>query len=264
MKHLFNLIGALALGAGAMYYLDPQQGRRRRALVGDKVDHFSHDARDYLDSRRKHASDRVRGMLARVRGRFLGGEAPSDQQLYGHVRSRLGRAVCYPHAVDIDVQQGRVLLKGDILEDDFNTLMAEIWSIRGVKSIDSQLALHAEAGNVPSLQGRPRRTRRARNRYFARNGMTLLAIAGGLAAIMRALRAEGPATGLLTVATALLAVGMGDGAQRIVRRRRGRISNQRAQPAEAGHEAEHGAERQMPIRADEATPALLNPSAAFH
>lgn len=256
MKHFFNLLTALALGAGAMYYLDPQQGRRRRALVGDKVDSISHDTRDYLEGRRKRMGDRVQGMFARVRSRFSKA-VPSDQQLYGHVRSCLGRAVSYPHAVETDVRQGRVLLKGDILEDEFNSLMAEIWAIRGVKAIDSQLALHAEPGEVPALQGRPRRTRRAKMRQFGRNAATTLAIAGGIGAALKAMRAEGSATGMATLAIALLAYGMGDGAQRAMRRRQGRSQQaQRARPA-AG--AEH-----LPERAGEETPALLSPTAAFH
>lgn len=256
MNHFFRLVTALALGAGAMYYLDPQQGRRRRALVGDKVDSLSHDARDYLDSQRKHASDRVRGMAARVRSRFSSAQ-PSDQQLYGNVRSRLGRTVSYPHAVDTDVQEGRVLLKGDILERELNTLMAEIWSIRGVKSIDCQLSLHAEPGNAPGLQGRPRHTRRAKMRYLARNGATLLAIIGGAGAILRALRSEGSATGMISLAAVAMALGMGDGAQRLARRRRGRISNPRVQ-------ATRGAEVPMVPERPEETPALLTPPTAFH
>lgn len=257
MNHFFRLVTALALGAGAMYYLDPQQGRRRRALVGDKVGSMSHDARDYVDSRRKHASDRVRGMAARVRSRFSSAQ-PSDQQLYGNLRSRLGRTVSYPHAIDTDVHDGRVLLKGDILEGELNTLMAKIWSIRGVKAIDCQLTPHAEPGVVPGMQGRPHRTRRAKMRYLARNGATLLAIIGGAGAILRALRAEGAATGMLSLATIAMALGMGDGAQRLARRRRGRISSpQRAQPEAAGAPIMHE-------RPGEETPALLNPSAAFH
>lgn len=257
MKQLFTLVGALALGAGAMYYLDPQQGRRRRALVGDKVNSVSHDARDYLESRRKHAADRVQGMVSRVRSRFSA-EMPGDQQLDGQIRSRLGRAVSYPHAIETQVREGGVLLRGDILEGEVNALMAEIWSIRGVRSIDCQLNIHAEPGQVPSLQGRAHRTRRARARYFARNVATLLAVAGGLGAILKALRTEGSATGLFSLATTLLALGMGDGAQRLVRRRRSSVHNQRARPA-ADIRVEPPRER-----VDEGVPALLNPGAAFH
>lgn len=253
MKQFFSLVGALALGVTAMYYFDPQQGRRRRALVEDKVSHMSHDTRDYLEGRRKRAADRVRGLVAQVRAR-LSSEPFSDQQLLGHVRSRLGRAVSYPHAVETQVQQGRVLLKGDILEEEFNPLMAEVWSIRGVRAIDSQLALHAEPGEVSSLQGRPRRTSRARVRYFARNVATVLAIAGGLGAVFKARHAEGSAAGMLSLAVALLGYGMGDGAQRLSRRRRGRIlaPRVRERPETA---VEHGSER-----AAEGTPALLNPA----
>lgn len=260
MKQLFTVLGALALGAGAMYYLDPEQGRRRRALVGDKVDSVTHDTRDYVQSRRKQTADRVRGLFARMRSR-LRSEPPTDQQLYGQIRARLGRAVSYPHAIETDVQQGRVILRGDVLEGEYNLLMAEIWSMPGVKAIDSQLSQHAESGTVPSLQGRPRRTGRARLRHFARNAAATLALTGGIGAGIKALRrqAGGTSIGMLSLAIALLAYGVGDGA-RLVRQRR----QWRGKPSRAARPAEAGAEQAPPERAAEATPALLSSTAAWH
>ncbi|MBS1189743.1 MAG: hypothetical protein H6R10_1535 [Rhodocyclaceae bacterium] len=257
MKHFLNILGALALGAGAMYYFDPEQGRRRRALAGDRVDSLSHDARDYLDGRRKHAADRVRGLFARVRGR-LSALPPGDQQLHGHVRSRLGRVVSHPHAIETEVQEGRVLLKGHILESEYNDLMVELWSLRGVKAIDSQLALHAEPGDVPGLQGQPHR-HNARTRHLAQDAAAALAVAGGLGLAAKALRAEGSAFGLLSLAGVLLAYGMGDGARRLSYRRRlhqGRAPEHEAMP-EA--EAQPGAENM-----EEAIPAILTPPPAWH
>ncbi|HWP18343.1 MAG TPA: BON domain-containing protein, partial [Burkholderiaceae bacterium] len=36
MRDLLSTVVGLAAGAAAMYYLDPEMGRRRRALVKDK------------------------------------------------------------------------------------------------------------------------------------------------------------------------------------------------------------------------------------
>lgn len=250
MRHFFSLVGALALGAGAMYYLDPEQGRRRRALVGDKVDSLAHDARGYLDGRRKRATDRVRGLFYRVRGRLSSG-TPDDQQLHGHVRARLGRAVSYPHAVETRVEQGRVVLKGDILERELDSLLTEIHAIRGVKAVDSQLSLHAEPGSVPRFQGRPHHVETAEAAHLVRDRLAVLAIAGGLGAALKALRTHGPAASMLLVTSAFLAYAMGGGA-----RRRNRVQFQAHHPGRGGTAVQH----HMPERASEGTPALLKPA----
>lgn len=222
MKQLFNVLGALVLGAGAMYYLDPEQGRRRRALVADRVDSLSHDARDYLEGQRKRTADRVRGLMARARSRMRS-EPPSDEQLHGQIRSRLGRAVSYPHAIETEVRQGRVILRGAILANEYNAAMVDLWAIRGVTGIDSQLTLHTDPSGVPGMQGKPHRTRGRRLRNFARLAATVLAVVGGIGAGFGARRTQGMArAGALSLAMTLLAYGFGDSTRRIVRRRRAR------------------------------------------
>lgn len=259
MKQISTLLGALILGAGAMYYLDPEQGRRRRALVADRVDSVSHEARDYFDSRRRRTADRVRGLLATLRGRMTAAP-PSDEQLNGHIRSRLGRVVSYPHAIETEVKQGRVQLRGAILAGEFNVMMAEIWSLRGVTAIDSQLSLHAEPGSAPALQGRPRRAGRVRMRNLRRSATTALAITGAIGAGIGALGAEGAArTGMLSLAVGLLAWGL-SGARRLTPARYAQPGQPPTEKAEG--KAERTAETPGGIAAPEAAPGPA--SSAWH
>jgi hypothetical protein len=66
-----NLIGGLAiglcLGAGLMYYLDPKQGRRRRALVRDRAVYLAHETEDLATAKARHMGDRARGIVAQTR-----------------------------------------------------------------------------------------------------------------------------------------------------------------------------------------------------
>lgn len=263
MKPLLTVLGALALGAGAMYYFDPDQGRRRRALVADKAGSAAHDTRDYFDRQRKRGADRLQGLASRIRSR-LASPPPTDAQLSGQVRARLGRAVSYPRAIETEVQQGRVILRGDVLADEFNLLMAEIWSLPGVAAVDSQLALHAEPANVPVFAGKPRRITRARMRSLARGSASTLALAGSAGSLVRALRVEGlaPRAGLLSLAAALLAYGMGGSLRRLMAQpghgERIAPAGQRMGPTET-----RGAEVPVQYPAEptpEGAPAVLNPN----
>ncbi|TFW05385.1 YtxH domain-containing protein [Oxalobacteraceae bacterium OM1] len=60
------MFGGFALGALAMYMLDPDRGTRRRALVRDKLTSAASSARDTLDSQSKQLADRARGLSAEV------------------------------------------------------------------------------------------------------------------------------------------------------------------------------------------------------
>jgi len=55
---------AFGLGAIAMYYLDPEQGRRRRALVRDQLVHLRVRARKEAVGHAKDLHNRVQGVVA--------------------------------------------------------------------------------------------------------------------------------------------------------------------------------------------------------
>ena len=59
-------IGALALGAGVMFLLDPAQGRRRRAMIRDKAVHTAKETSRYVEGKAQHLGNKARGAVANV------------------------------------------------------------------------------------------------------------------------------------------------------------------------------------------------------
>ena len=55
---------AFGLGAVAMYYLDPEQGRRRRALVRDQLVHLRVRASKEAVGHAKDLRNRAQGVVA--------------------------------------------------------------------------------------------------------------------------------------------------------------------------------------------------------
>src|SRR6185436_5550374 len=91
-----------ALGALAMYFLDPQQGRRRRALARDRVTHAAKAAGEAGSVAARDAVHRAQGLVAETRRRFSD-DPVSDEVLAERVRAALGRAVSHSHAIDVFV-----------------------------------------------------------------------------------------------------------------------------------------------------------------
>ena len=66
MNALMKTLALVAAGAAAMYYLDPETGRRRRALVRDKGAAAGRDLKDSARATGRHASNKMRGAVAKV------------------------------------------------------------------------------------------------------------------------------------------------------------------------------------------------------
>jgi hypothetical protein len=64
MNRAIALLTGAGLGAGMSYFLDPRLGRRRRALIRDKMVRFSHDLQEVGDAVRRDAGNRMRGLAA--------------------------------------------------------------------------------------------------------------------------------------------------------------------------------------------------------
>jgi hypothetical protein len=151
-----KILGALGAGAALMYFFDPDRGRRRRALVRDQLVHAAHKTSDAVDATSRDLTNRARGVVADLRGRFNADEHVSDDTLRERVRARVGAVVGPASAINVDVQNGCVTLSGPILTDDADRLLRRVSAVRGVREVENRLEVHAEPGNVPGLQGRRR------------------------------------------------------------------------------------------------------------
>lgn len=138
MRQLARIATAFAAGAALMYYLDPQGGRRRRALARDRGVAVTHDAQRLVRGKTRRAADRTRGLIARARSAVA--RAPvGDDQLHDRIRARLGHLVEHPGQVNVDVQQGVVVLRGRASPGEIEELEAVLPSMQGVLGIDNRL-----------------------------------------------------------------------------------------------------------------------------
>lgn len=153
----------MVIGAGAgalmMYYLDPDRGRRRRAVVRDKLVKSLHNSTEFLDKTSRDIANRARGGWTEAAEWVVGEPAPEDDVLRDRVRSKLGRLACHPSAIEVTARNGRVTLSGHVLRHELDRVLSGVSSVHGVHQIDNQLEVHATAEGVPALQSaaHPRR-----------------------------------------------------------------------------------------------------------
>jgi osmotically-inducible protein OsmY len=142
----------VALGVGTMYLLDPDKGRRRRALARDQLIHGRNLAGERLAGRQRDLRNRAQGVVAETTARLREREV-DDVVLSERVRSQLGRLVAHAGNIDVSAHAGRVTLRGSVPRNDLGTLLVGVSSVRGVDGVDNQLEVYDTPGSNPNLQG---------------------------------------------------------------------------------------------------------------
>ncbi|HVA50345.1 MAG TPA: BON domain-containing protein [Pirellulales bacterium] len=132
------MITGLGIGAGWMYFFDPQAGKRRRALVRDQTFAALNDAACWFDKALRDAAHRMEGTVAAVQG-MLDFSIPSDQQLSERVRACLGHVASHPRLIEVQANQGGITLAGHAPADELENIVSCVAGVRGVRSVDNQL-----------------------------------------------------------------------------------------------------------------------------
>lgn len=143
-------ISSFLVGAGLMYLLDPDRGRARRARLGNTLTHARKAERDLLRRGLRDARHRAKGVSERARRVFS--ESVSDEVVLGRIRAQLGRAVSHSRAIDVEVHDGRVILRGSVLMADAAVVIRCVKGIPGVREVVDRLERHITPGAIQALQ----------------------------------------------------------------------------------------------------------------
>jgi uncharacterized membrane protein len=144
------MLAGIGLGASVAYLLDPATGRRRRASVRDRVARAANRSGEAIGATSRDLANRARGLAALTARR---GGVSFDDVITERVRSKLGRYVSHPRAVEVDTDRGVVSLRGPILAREAERLLRAVWRVRGVTGVDDRLERWDHAGDNPALQG---------------------------------------------------------------------------------------------------------------
>ena len=135
--------GRLLLGVGigltAMYYLDPRSGAYRRSIARDRLNRLSNRSADMGGKQARNLRNRLFGLIAEGTRRIQGEPVVSDRRLADRIRSRLGRVIGHPSAVEIDVSDGCVTTRGKLDPETALRALAAIRRVRGVLAVEDKI-----------------------------------------------------------------------------------------------------------------------------
>jgi osmotically-inducible protein OsmY len=147
-----SFVAGMAVGATLMYFLDPDRGRRRRAMARDQAVHLAHEVSDSARGAAADVRNRARGAAAEARARARGATRVPDDVLAERVRAELGHATRHAGAIEVSAHDGVVELRGPVLADDLADVLSAVRTTRGVEDVDNDLDVHLRPEGVPGLQ----------------------------------------------------------------------------------------------------------------
>jgi uncharacterized membrane protein len=148
---LKTLLVSMGIGAGLMYFFDPQHGERRRTLVRDRANQFVDTLDDSIDMAVQDARNRARGVLSEMTARLSEEEAP-DWILEERVRANLGRVTRRSRPLIVSAEGGRVTLSGPVLHEEEDLILKAAKRTRGVHEVESQLQAFESPESIPPFQ----------------------------------------------------------------------------------------------------------------
>jgi osmotically-inducible protein OsmY len=148
MKDVLGRLGWFAAGALALYYLDPQLGAQRRALLKDLV------AGGFAQGAERAQARNQQRRRRQAYHRVPQADARSDSLLREQIQQRLGRLVSHPRAIDVQVENGQVRLSGDVLTQERDGLLLQVQQMAGVQKLVNAMTAHDSPAELATLESR--------------------------------------------------------------------------------------------------------------
>ena len=139
---MLKLIVGAALGAAAAWFLDPNDGTRRRNVTRDKALKYVRKGSDQAAQKAAYATETIKGKAAAVTpsDREPAAERLNDPALQAKVESEIFRSEDAPKdRVTVNVEDGVVSLRGELDDpsaiESLRAAAAKVDGVRGVESL---------------------------------------------------------------------------------------------------------------------------------
>lgn len=140
---MFKILFGAAIGAAAAWFLDPNDGTRRRNVVRDKTMKYARRGKDEAGRKATYAGTAVKGKATAAApgtGREPAQERLNDPALKAKVESEIFRDPDVPKGqVSVSVEEGIVSLRGEVEDpaaiEALRDAAAKVDGVRGVESL---------------------------------------------------------------------------------------------------------------------------------
>lgn len=142
MSKFVRIVGIGAAAAAAMYLLDPDRGRSRRAKLSDQAAALARKAEEKARAQAEYQKGVAQGLAHDLTEPFRPKPDFDDETLRQKVKSEaIGRWEGPKSDVEVDVDKGVVTLKGNVDAEKVVGLIRLVKGVPGVASVNDQLSV---------------------------------------------------------------------------------------------------------------------------
>jgi osmotically-inducible protein OsmY len=139
-----------ALGAALVYFFDPQNGRRRRALAKDRIPAFFRGKARQAERVGRTARSQAYGVTQKVKHRSEDDKPqPDDATLAHKVETEIFRDAEVPKGrINVNAENGVVVLRGEVEQPELiSDLEKKTRNVQGVREVEN--LLHTPGTQAP-------------------------------------------------------------------------------------------------------------------
>ena len=142
MSKFVRIVGIGAAAAAAMYLLDPERGRSRRAKLSDRAAALARKAEEKARAQAEYQKGVVQGLAHDLTEPFRPEPDFDDETLRQKVKSEaIGRWDGPKNKIDVEALDGVVTLKGTLGAEHVDELIRLVKGVPGVASVNDQLSV---------------------------------------------------------------------------------------------------------------------------
>jgi len=142
MSKFVRIVGIGAAAAAAMYLLDPERGRSRRAKLSDQAAALARKAEEKARAQAEYQKGVVQGLAHDLTEPFRPEPDFDDATLRQKVKSEaIGRWDGPKNEIDVEVVDGVVTLKGTVGAEHVDGLIRLVKGVPGVASVNDQMSV---------------------------------------------------------------------------------------------------------------------------
>ncbi len=178
---LVGIVIVTALGAAAKRTLGRGDSERRESSQRGQLSPTVRPAPSEEAASSRTVRDRARTALALAVGRFRRRRS-TDRDLLRRTRNAVAAAVTHPSMIGVSVEEGRVLLHGDVLAEEHESLKRTIESVPGVTELVDYLRQRTSTDRMWALE-RPLALQSARLDFHCERWSPPTRVLGGAAGL---------------------------------------------------------------------------------
>ena len=130
----WTVLPLMIAAAGVTYFLDPDNGRKRRGSIRERLTTTASRANTGAQQMRRGFFERTQHLAKRGKGLFVL-DSESDEALGRRIRAAVADTVSRAGAIGASVREGSVTLHGDVLHGEHEPLLSAVRAVEGVREL---------------------------------------------------------------------------------------------------------------------------------